>query len=360
MDHNQINAALVACTGTFDLPIGNHVVGGQITVPPGKRLRGLGKTPTTFAGIHPEWGSVLDVRWGGGAGSSGLVDRAAVILRAGATIENVGFDYSAMQPLNSAPQEMGSSVMPLDYNIGGLSQSVIGCCFFKSYIGADFRGSKTGQGVIGPVLRDNYGCPLLAGVWLDFLVDWGVIRDNMFNSGFIAGTDPNSPLRQWVASNGFAVRLGGNDWANIDNMQAWGYKCGVEIVGDSGYHATGPYRIRNCSFDACAYGVYVNNSTVYRQLISIEGNNFCCFNPYNGGGGIPLSLPSVHGVGLRYAGNYNFGPQKNCVIDASSSALGLIEITGNQGDNGNGQAWLYAPGSTSPIDQAHNQFRGFV
>lgn len=69
MDAAAINAALVACSGTFELPVGQHLVTGQINVPPGKRLLGLGKVPQTWPFMPT--GAFLDVRWGGGPGSSG-------------------------------------------------------------------------------------------------------------------------------------------------------------------------------------------------------------------------------------------------------------------------------------------------
>lgn len=355
MNEHEINAALAACSGTYALPIGRHVVNGQITVPQGKRLLGLGQVPQTWPFLPT--GAFLDVRWG--AGTPGNLATAAVVLQAGATIENVCGDYSTVQPATREPTEWASFVMPFDPASGGLCMSVIGCNFNRAWIGADFRGSRTGQGIIGPIITGNYGTPLNTGIWLDYMVDWGVIKENRFNSGFIDPVNPSNPLRRWVSSYGTVVKLGGNDWATVENAQAWGYKCGVEIKGGDGYSGVGPYRVRGCSFDSCLYGVYINPTAEYK-LIALEGNNFCPYNSLTGAGGYALALPATTGKGIIFQGNYIFGPAAG-IVQAPNSSWSLFTVLNNQGDAGTtGVPWLDKAGASTYFNVAYNRFGGFL
>ena len=315
-----IDAANTAGGGTVMLPVGDYNCTSQIIVKKNVKLEGLGQptymnsTPPTLTG-----GAILKINWGSGAGNAGDPTKAAVILKNCSGIVNVGFDYPSQSPTATTPTEYGSSVQINDNPC--INQYVTDCYFNKSYIAIDFRGivSTQSSGIAGYVIERNAGSPLLYGIAINFVVDWGTISNNHFNSGganYFQNPSNICGISKWALENGTAFYAGGCDWLNVSNLQVWGYNIGVYIEGSAGYEAGGPYSFNQCNLDACKTGVFLSGTI--SQMVNIDQCTFAPFRPatyaINGttvstsiinGTGVSLASGTVCN-GLTFTGNYIF------------------------------------------------------
>ncbi len=82
----------------------------QIIVRPGVNLIGQGRIIYDWQSSRIAGGTVFEIGWGGGPGSSGDPTKAAVQLNTASGIRNIGFDYPTQLPGLAAPIEYGSSM----------------------------------------------------------------------------------------------------------------------------------------------------------------------------------------------------------------------------------------------------------
>jgi hypothetical protein len=316
-DAPNINAAIgsvaAAGGGNVILKAGRYLVQSQIVVQTNVCLFGTGKVAYVWANPgRISGGSIIEVHWGSGGNSANHSDSAAVILRSGAAIENVGFDYPDQLPDLASPIEWGSTVQICDPVYGNLNQRIADCYFFKSYFAIDARGSLGGN-LSSANLRISgcVGSPLSIGIAADFIADWATIEDCNFNAGQINPYNPKCGLIDWVSRYGQAVFLGGCDWVVLDGIQAWGYGTGCSIIGGSGYAGSGPYCFDGCQFDACWSGVNIGGTV--EQVVKITNCNFASFRATDSARGASVSVSN--GVqlksGLQFTNNYIFGPSNN-------------------------------------------------
>lgn len=339
------------------VPPGRYVVESQLVVRQGRHARGGGTTQRQTPYSPLRGGVILEVRWGQGAGYSGDITKAAIKVEQGATIESFAGDYPDQDPHYAAPLEWGSFVQIA----GGYATSAHSIHVNKAYIGVDARGSRVGMGM-APYIANINGCPLKHGVALDFMVDWGHLADFRFNAGTIGYPLPggwqSSALCRWVADNGNAVYLGGNDWATVDRLQCWGYRRGVLIESAAGYPATGPFTIANSQMDATLVGVDVWGEPPYQQRISVENNRFCPFHPFTDQPGYCFALnPGTSGKSWSFRGNYAFN-RISAMVHAAGSTWQNQQMLDNEADS-------VTPGArvvwgNGPRQDSNNSLRGLL
>ena len=320
-DAPTINAAInqqsAAGGGDVVLTAGRYKVQSQIVVTNGVRLVGSGTTrfvvasPGSIAG-----GTIIEVNWGSGPGTSGNPATAAIILRSGASIDNLAFDYPSQTSNLTSPIEWGSTVLIGDVANGNLNQNITNCYFYKSYFAIDARSSL---GIGNLLVSDCNGCALVCGLAISFVTDWVTIRDCHFNAGDVDPINPNNPLSTWTAQNGYAAYLGGNDWMALEGFKAWGYSAGCYIQAGAGYVGTGPYFLHGCDFDACWTGIILQGT--FNQIVRAMGCNFAAFRHTDNLRGAAVAVaPGINTAngGLQLIGNYVFGPSNNLIWAAQS------------------------------------------
>jgi hypothetical protein len=353
-----INSASGAGGGTVLLQAGIYNCTSQIVVAANVKLQGLGQVLYSNSGTGSiSGGSILQINWGSGAGTSGNTTYAAVILKNSAGIDNVGFDYPSQTPSASTPTEYGSSVQINDnpcYN-----QYVTNCIFHKSYIGVDFRGSKCSSGMAGCVIQNNAGSPLSIGIAVDFIVDWGIITNNRFNGGDGNKSSPNTGIALWAQNNGIALYAGGCDWLNVSGMQAYGYSVGIYITGQAGYVGGGPYSFNQCMFDGCFTGVFLSGNI--SQTVLVEQCTFTPFKPATSAAGSGVAIASGTTLnGLTFNSNYIFANPNYVVwLGQASQTVSHVIVSNNYASVTSSQAAVVVS-TGSYVQVINNIFLGFA
>lgn len=287
----------------YAVPAGRTVLTAPVHLAAGQRLVGVGQTnfnPHGEPGISG--GSILEVRHN---------DGPAIILESGASIDNIAFDYSDQEGGYAEPLIYPPTIKLGSQDFGGYDQSITNCTFYKSYCGIDARGSTLGNIPFSNLtITGNRGVTLRSFLELDYLADWAQIEGNNLNAGRIAPLFLKTGLVRWVAENGAMFRIGGCDWLQLRNNQAWGYRYGVKIEAASGYGASGPYTITGNQFDATQTGVELSGK--FAQAVRIRDNVFCPFNAATGEQGIAINInDGVDLDSLHVVDNHAFGPMKH-------------------------------------------------
>ena len=302
----------------------------QIVVRAGVNLIGQGRVIYDWPNSRISGGTIFEIDWGSGPGSSGDPTKAAVLTNTASGIRNVAFDYPAQLPGLAAPIEYGSSIQLFDSGAPLIGVSITDIYGFKPYILVDARGSVSKAFVKDLVIDRIGGCPLHTGIAIDYVADWQDLANIKFNSGDICQPQlDTSPLVAWVRNNGKVLELGGNDWVQSTNVQAWGYNIGAHIIGGQGYAGSGPYTLENCQFDGTWIGVYLDGHI--NHSVKIEGCDFSAYGDATKGGGFAISAApglDMSAGGLQVLGNYAFGPTRFFVWLGQGKA-GNALIAGN-------------------------------
>ena len=371
---SAINAAFVAGGGTVTVPAGHWAVLSQIIVRPCVRLCGT-------AGARPVWpsafagGSVLDIRWGSGAGSSDDRTKTAVLLMAGGALEHMCFWYPTVDPALYPPAEWGATVgylfvdtiAPFEASNPGWTE-IIRCAFLLSYVGLDLRASKDRAGGGGTqrftLLSNCWGAASSICVAIDGADDWCVFENCSFQSNLLLKTfGVWEGAAIYAAAFGTCVRIGSSDWTTLDTFQCFGYRYGVQIVGGPEYTATGPYRIYDCNWDGCQDGVVVSGAIA--QIVDVSRNHFVPFNPFNGALGYCFSSAVSSGGAqtinsTMFIGNHMHGGGLGAVNFSNPSvAIGAALVSNNyMASNTGGLGAAFILRNIPYVNVAHNISRG--
>lgn len=359
----QIDTVSKQGGGTVTLPAGRYLVQSQIVVKPGVILEGVGFSHFNWDLPGPEKGTILDIGWGEGPGSSGDSDKAAIILNEGSGIRNIAFNYPKQDPLMETPFEWGSTVQAKnsDFPKSLFNILIEGCYFFKSYIAMDLRGSKAfkeypdGTVICGATIRNNFGCPILSALAIDRVADWCTIEDCSFNAGFMNPNKNKVGLPKWTKENGRLIWAGGNDWLQIDNFQSWGYHTGVYIEASKNYPGSGPYTIINSSFDFSKFAFWLEGK--FQQSVRIDNCNVTPLN--DSGAGVVLSgSPDFTNGSLQFTNNYVFAAIYS-IITLTSTLVNAIISHNVVNSVSNNYAAIIAAGVGKNVIITSNIFKNF-
>ncbi len=358
---SQIDAAAASGGGDVVFPAALYTLTTQIVVKSGVRLIGSGKVTYDYHrpfAVPPLSGAVngtlFDVRWGSGAGTSGNPAYAAVLMQAGSTIQNIGFTYP-QDMFAAAPVEWGSTVQVYDPQRNAYGITIRDLYGYMPYIFIDCRAHSTGsEGLSNLVVSDIQGCPLYTGFAMDGQTDWGSVRYCNFNIGFIKD-GLRTGLVAWTAANGIAFQLDGNDWAMLQQPQAFGYGRGLRIRGGVGGYPTqqGPYTIINPQFDACWHGVDVEGPTEF--TVKVVDGVFVPYNFITGAGGAALGAIGSNIKSVMFKDNDIFGP---ALFGAYCDGVRDVQISGNRATSSSG-AWAWLGMNGDRVNISDNRMIGF-
>lgn len=341
----------------------------QVTAKSGVRLLGSGKatydyhrpfaTPPLSGVLN---GTLFDVRWGSGPGTSGNPAFAAIRTQAGSGVKNIGLTYP--QDISAAaPQEWGSSIQVYDPQRNAYGISIKSIYNYLGYWAVDCRASTGSVGLSNLIVEDVQGCPI-NGFIMDSMSDWGSIRNCNFNIGFMKD-GLKTGLMAWVAANGVAFQLDGNDWAVLDRPQAFGYGHGCLIRGGVNYQGRGPYILNIPQFDACYRGVEVIGPT--DCAVKVLNGEFVQYNftvSPNPDGTMPLSAKGAAFVAIGtnikkvlFQGNEIFGPARYAAYCQGVGDAKILNNFAEASQGSDGAAWGAFNGGNANV--SNNTATGF-
>ncbi len=332
---SEIDAAHAAGGGTVVVPPGRHVLTQQLVVKQGVILQGTGRVAFDYRAGRPTFGTIFDPQFGYGAGSSGDAACAAIVMQSGSSCENFGFDYSMQDPAAAAPIEFGSSIQPFDPVRNEYGITIRDIHLGRSYVGIDCRNS---HGISNLMVSGIVGCPIMSGLAIDGVTDWCTIRDLHFNSGFMATEGHpghRAGLTAWSCDNGIALQLGGNDWLQPLNVQLFGYRVGVRVLGGAVYqHGMGPYSFLGLQVDACWHGIELGG--LLSHTVQVIGAKFSPYSWITRAAGCALStLPGAQVKGVQFIGCYEFGlPLFGTWLDGAEDVIEMGNIVRTAGSEG--------------------------
>ena len=354
-----INAAIAHVAsiggGTVNVPSGTYSLQSQVTVLPMVRLQCQQSASFgTLGTLQQIGGTMFNVTWGSGAGSSNTPADAAILLRTTSAIDKCGFSYPQQVYTATTPIEYGPTILAYEttsqQNFGTTATNNF--CF-NCYSFLDFRGSLS-KTMANIRVEYNWGAPIAYGVRINLVSDWSTYGHNIFHNGAYDFGDASiwSHLPLWTAANGVAFEIGNSDWINLNDEQAWGYEFGVELLFNGTYSAKrGPVWVSHSQFDACLYAcVGSNPATTDSSLVSLRvfNNTFTAFNGTTGAqsgpsGGIVLYMSGTSvPKSVMFSNNFIFGPTNSIVVGRGADMI----ISNN----------LYNPNAVSTIASSGSAF----
>lgn len=333
-----INAAIAHVAsiggGTVVVPSGTFSLQSQVTVLPMVRLQCQQSASFgTLGTLQQIGGTMFNVTWGSGAGSSNTPANAAILLRTTSTIDKCGFSY---------PQQVYTATTPIEYGPTILAYETVGnqnfgttatnnFCF-NCYSFLDFRGSLS-KTMANIRAEYNWGAPIAYGLRVNFVSDWSHYDHNIFHAGGYDVGDANAwtHLPLWSVQHGVAIEIGNADWININDEQMWGYYIGVEMLFNGTYYAhRGPVWISHSQFDACNFSCIASDpasADTGIHNLRITNNTFTAYNGATlaqsasvGGAVLTMNANSIP-HGLLFSNNFIFGPTNYVILGNATDVV---------------------------------------
>ncbi len=219
-DSAAIQKALDAAAATGDtvqLGLGRFRLDRAIVIPQGVTLAGVWAAPH-----HAELGKGTVIEAYAQKGNE--AGPPLVSLRQSSTVQGITFFY----PDQRIP---GTAAYPWTIQGTGMHGSVIDCTFVNAYKAICFGPESNELHYI----RNCFGCPLKAGIYIDNCTDIGRIENVHFNPHYWARTDaanrPEWPaLSRYLWENLVAFEFGRTDWEYVSNTFCYGAKVGYRFV----------------------------------------------------------------------------------------------------------------------------------
>jgi hypothetical protein len=301
--------------GTVLITEGEWDLTSQIVVKNGVTIEGSGygykQGATDSISLY---GTVLNVRWGSGAGAMNDYTRAAFILNEGAKVKNLAVDYpDQVAPSSSTPTEYGPT-FKLFENLQGFIASTGGVpsgsvsvyhsdCDIRDVIikngtvGVDARGTSARRNTGDTEYQvanmtahrfDNIKmCVMNYGFRFDNITDWVFVNRCEQQPGWISAGSrtPGSSLRSYVQENCVFFEVAGIvDWLKITDCSAWAIQNALKVNGGPLSSTTpfiancsGPITMIGCDFDGAKNTVYIQGQC-YQLNLKMIG---CTFAPFN-------------------------------------------------------------------------------
>lgn len=219
-DSAAIQKALDAAAETGDpvrLGAGRYRLDRAVVIPQGVALVGVWEAPH-----HAEVGkgTVIEAR----ADKGNEAGPPLIRLNQSSAVKGITFFY----PEQKLPDAVA---YPWTVQGTGMHGSVIDCTFVNSYKAVCFGPENNELHLI----RNCFGCPLKAGVYIDNCTDIGRIENVHFNPHYWARAEvdnrPQWPeLRQYLWENLVAFEFGRTDWEYVTNTFCFGAKVGYKFV----------------------------------------------------------------------------------------------------------------------------------
>ena len=207
-----LNAAAAPGSSTLrvEMPLGNYLIAGSLTIPPGVQLVGEALSLKTYSQ------NVYDIAnppvLGGGSvlvcmGSQGNADGTPVVTLGGnSTLQGVVFFYPDQVPIIADT----SPVVPFPFAVD-FKPGFNGCVRWVN-LGNAYQGIRC-VGHYRPTIEEVGGYPLLTGLLIDDCRDCARIRDVHFV--WENGTQDGDGTILWVRANGIALDMRRADLAQV-------------------------------------------------------------------------------------------------------------------------------------------------
>ena len=372
-----INAAATAGGGVVWVPIGYWNLNSQITVKPGVTLQCANHGYSLFNYNLPTIstygtpiGTVFDIQWGSGAGSSSDHTKAAIIQQSNSEVNNCGFWYRNQLVSAATPIEYGASIMAYDTGAyGNTSQRAINNWCYNCYYFIRYLGGDAPNGLARAVITGNQGSPIYVGIGVNFQIDWLTVANNSFNSGelqTVATACSAGNICGWVASNGAGHYVGHGNIISFDRDQVFGYQYDIYAdfqtnccIGISSYN--GPIILLENASDGVTNGVYINAPGAMASGVRILGGSYDLFNPYVASPGVVGSLIGLNATsgiaGLQINGAQLYGYQEYILSAGAGNTLQNVLIQGNfvTSTIATASCIVMTSGTASKVSIAHNQ-----
>jgi hypothetical protein len=249
--------------GEVDLPAGQYLIKGHLTVPTGVALVGSWDAPH-----HGAWdkGSTLLIT-GGRGDENGT---AAITLQQSSAIRGFTMVW---------PDQRADNIVAYPWAIHGygMHNTVENITFVDAY-----QGILIGQpGSELHLIRNVFGCVLRRGVMIDSTSDVGRIENVHFNthywlrSGYpaIESKDAGDLVPKFSMSNLEAFIFARSDWEDVVDTFVWGAKVGYHFIKSADGACNGQFT--GIMADACHVGVLVDS--IQSAGIQVTNGEFTAF-----------------------------------------------------------------------------------
>lgn len=345
--------------GVVYLEEGPWVFKSQITVKKGVTLRGSGYG---FDQVVPTlYGTVIDVEWGSGTGATDDVNKAAVLVEQGTTIERLAFNYPSQSANSFYPSEYGATIK-MYRPVPSTSEAYHGdvtlqdLMFYKSWVAIDSRGSSartSGAAFMTTHRYDNINMAALKyGIRLQNVSDWFILSRIEQQPGFISATEYGigTSLRDFVQKGCTFIQFSDlNDWLQLSHCTAWATAVGFELNGVSG-----PLTFTNCEIDAARVPVYLKGSSnrIAAKFIGCTFTAFDAIQDANSGtpyyGVVAVADSYTTGKGLHFNGCWLGGPSKGWIWFANPGVnIDNLSVVNCETDNSVSLEAMVNTGATS-------------
>ena len=337
-----INAAIAHVAslggGTVNVPAGTFSLQSQVLVKEFVTLQCQPTNPIGLLGVPARTGGTMfNVTWGSGAGSSDDWTKAAVVLKRTTAIDSCGFRYPQQVYTATTPIEFGPSIVGYETGVdgrgGNSGMTATNNVCFNCYSFLDFRGSLSNAGMAKLRIEYNWGAPIAFGLRINNVHDWSHYDHNIFHAAAydFGDSTPWSHLGLWTVQHGVAIELGNSDWLNLNDEQEWGYSVGVSIVFNGTYSPSkGPIWISHSQFDSCRNACILDtpgstDSGIFN--LRVTHNTFTAFDTPAGsqspsGMGAALNINNNSTIyGMLFADNSVFGPTNYVALGTATDIV---------------------------------------
>lgn len=214
--------------GKVDLGAGRFRIEKPLRIPEGVTLAGIWEAPHH---AQIERGTVLEVY----ADKGHEEGSPLITLEPSSAVRGITFFY---------PEQRVPEVIPYPWTIlgKGMHGSVIDCTFVNAYKAINFGAVPNELHYI----RNCFGCPLRAGIFIDQCTDIGRIENVHFNPHYWARAgaaySPSWPdLAKYLFENLVAFEFARTDWEYVQNTFCYGAKAGYRFIKGNPVGANGNF-----------------------------------------------------------------------------------------------------------------------
>ena len=240
--------------GIVDVPAGQYVIKGTLSVPAGVTLQGVLRVPPTIKHYKTgELGGSVLLAYAG----RGKEDGAPFIRLAGnnAAIAGLVVTY---------PEWSQKDVPPVPYPPCVLAEraenvGIENCLFLNPYEAIKFVHAAR------HLVRNVTGYPIKRGIYVDECYDIGHI-ENVHFWPFGVHYKPDDPYCRWINMNGVAFELARTDWHYVFNTFCFGYGIGYKFSETKAGSANGNFL--GLGADSCERAVVVEQAQAPGLLIT--------------------------------------------------------------------------------------------
>jgi len=307
-----LDAAGKAGGGVVDVPKGNYLFRGHLSVPGGVTLRGVWESVPAHNGIRDrnmpkptDEGTTLLVTEGAGKEDG----PAFITLHTNSTLKGVVLYYPE-QNENDVPKPY-----PWAIAMRGKNPAVLDVEMLNPYSGIDASHNER------HLIRNVHGQPLRRGVWVDGIYDIGRIENVHFNPWWSV----KPKLRQWQMENGEAFIFARTDWQYVLNTFCFGYKIGYKFTQSKAGVCNGNFL--GIGADDCQRAVLVEQCAPFGLLIT-NGE----FVSFTGPDPTMVEVAATHSGSVRFVNCAFWGPCNQNAKVAGKGTVGFSDCTFVQWD----------------------------